>query len=90
MTQITIICVVIFVANVTVRGRVWYKLLGPARLIPLEIVHQVHRLDRLSGPGWLCQGGNVREMYEQLLYRNMQRFRGGLVFKAHRLCITQP
>ena len=22
---------------------------------------------------------------EQLLYRNMQRFRGGLVFKAHRL-----
>ena len=23
--------------------------------------------------------------YEQLLYRDMQRFRGGLVFKAHRL-----
>ena len=23
--------------------------------------------------------------YEQLLHRNVQRFRGGLVFKAHRL-----
>ena len=29
-------------------------------------------------------------IYEQLLYRNVQRFRGGLVFKAHSLlCITQ-
>ena len=28
-------------------------------------------------------------IYEQLLSRNVKRFRGGLVFKAHRLCITQ-
>jgi len=25
---------------------------------------------------------------EQLLHRNVQRFRGGLVFKAHRLCAS--
>ena len=25
---------------------------------------------------------------EQLLHRNVQRFRGGLVFKAHRLCVS--
>jgi len=25
---------------------------------------------------------------EQLLYRNVQRFRGGLVSKAHRLCVS--
>ena len=25
---------------------------------------------------------------EQLLHRNLQRFRGGLVFKAHRLCVS--
>ena len=25
---------------------------------------------------------------EQLLYRNVQRFRGGLVFKGHRLCVS--
>ena len=24
----------------------------------------------------------------QLLHRNMQRLRGGLVFKAHRLCVS--
>jgi len=24
----------------------------------------------------------------QLLHRNVQRFRGGLVFKAHRLCVS--
>jgi len=27
----------------------------------------------------------VSAIYEQLLYRNMQWFRGGLAFKAHRL-----
>ena len=25
---------------------------------------------------------------DQLLYRNVQRFRGGLAFKAHRLCAS--
>ena len=25
---------------------------------------------------------------EQVLHRNVQRFRGGLVFKAHRLCVS--
>ena len=25
---------------------------------------------------------------QQLLYRNVQRFRGGLVFEAHRLCVS--
>ena len=29
--------------------------------------------------------GNQKEEGEQLLYGNMQRFQGGLVFKAHRL-----
>ena len=27
-------------------------------------------------------------VHSQLLYINMQRFRGGLVFKAHRLCVS--
>ena len=27
-------------------------------------------------------------IWEQLLHRNVQRFRGGLVFKAHRLCVS--
>jgi len=27
-------------------------------------------------------------VFEQLLYRNMQRFQGGLVLKAHRLCVS--
>jgi len=26
--------------------------------------------------------------WDQLLHRNVQRFRGGLVFKAHRLCVV--
>ena len=29
-------------------------------------------------------GGHIKV----LLYRNVQRFRGGLVFKAHRLCVS--
>ena len=34
----------------------------------------------------------MRAVAEQVgvLRRNVKRFRGGLVFKAHRLCITQP
>ena len=28
------------------------------------------------------------EIEDQLLHRNVQRFRGGLVFKAHRLCVS--
>ena len=30
----------------------------------------------------------VFKEFEQLLHRNVQRFRGGLVFKAHRLCVS--
>jgi len=34
----------------------------------------------------LSEDGSVQfSISEQLLYRNVQRFRGGLVFKAHRL-----
>jgi len=29
-----------------------------------------------------------RAKRELLLHRNVQRFRGGLVFKAHRLCVS--
>ena len=31
---------------------------------------------------------NQREAQVQLLHRNVQWFRGGLVFKAHRLCVS--
>ena len=49
--------------------------------------------DRLRGQRglgrlWHDRGPQRKSMslkYEQLLHRNMQRFRGGLVFKAHRL-----
>ena len=40
---------------------------------------------RVSGSGFLVAGHNLRE---QLLHRNVQRSRGGLVFKAHRLCVS--
>ena len=30
----------------------------------------------------------VRRLIEQLLHRNVKWFRGGLVFKAHRLCVS--
>ena len=30
----------------------------------------------------------ARASHEQLLHRNLQRFRGGLVVKAHRLCVA--
>jgi len=32
--------------------------------------------------------GLVIVLGTQLLYRNVQRLRGGLVFKAHRLCLS--
>jgi len=31
---------------------------------------------------------SVSPLGEQLLHRNVQRFRGGLVYKAHRLCVS--
>jgi len=44
------------------------------RATPLEqVVSHSHRLSQKFS------------IQEQLLYRNVQRFRGGLVFKAHRL-----
>ena len=33
-------------------------------------------------------GGSPRDEGPQLLFRNVQRFRDGLVFKAHRLCAS--
>ena len=39
---------------------------------------------RISGHGF----GIACTVPEQLLHINMQRFRGGLVFKAHRLCVS--
>jgi len=30
----------------------------------------------------------ARELWVQLLHRNVKRFQGGLVFKAHRLCVS--
>ena len=44
--------------------------------------HKFHK-DSLSIPTGACRWGTLEE--EQLLHRNVQRFRGGLVFKAHRL-----
>ena len=35
--------------------------------------------------GPCVMGEAPRSVQEQLLYRNVQQFRGGLVFKAHRL-----
>ena len=32
--------------------------------------------------------GDLGSIREQLLDRNVQRFRGGLAFKAHRLCVS--
>ena len=32
--------------------------------------------------------GDCVAIKEQLLHRNVRRFRGGLVFKAHRLCVS--
>ena len=50
---------------------------------------------RVQGAGWDLLGGGVHlfealdqavfSIQEQLLRRNVKRFRGGLVFKAHRL-----
>ena len=40
---------------------------------------------------FLCRLIHVRlihKVHEQLLHRNVQRFRGGLAFKAHRLCVS--
>ena len=31
---------------------------------------------------------NYVTLTEQLLHSNVQRFRGGLVFKAHKLCVS--
>ena len=36
----------------------------------------------------LTDASEPRQCIEQLLHRNVQRFRGGLVFKAHRLCVS--
>ena len=36
----------------------------------------------------LSGGGVSVDLKVQLLHRNVQRFRGGLVFKAHRLCVS--
>ena len=33
-------------------------------------------------------GQPLAEGLRQLLYRNVQRFRGGLIFKGHRLCVS--
>ena len=37
------------------------------------------------GVGGSCLTADGSRLNRQLLYRNVQRFRGGLVFKAHRL-----
>jgi len=47
----------------------------------------VFRLYLVCGSGFRAwdSGSGIRE---QLLHRNVQRFRGGLVIKAHRLCAS--
>ena len=43
---------------------------------------------RVEGLGWRAEGRCIAVQFstsEQLLRRNVKRFRGGLVFKAHRL-----
>ena len=37
---------------------------------------------------WSRSEGGWIDSIPQLLHRNVQRFRGGLVFKAHRLCVS--
>ena len=44
-----------------------------------------HSFDRTAPEA--LRGGRSGRM-RQLLHRNVQRFRGGLVFKAHRLCVS--
>jgi len=39
-------------------------------------------------PPWELYRSVQFSIQEQLLYRNVQRFRGGLVFEAHRLCVS--
>jgi len=36
----------------------------------------------------LLEVTSLKPIRVQLLHRNVQRFRGGLVFKAHRLCVS--
>jgi len=43
---------------------------------------------RLGRRGQEAAVKRTRHMREQLLHRNVQRFRGGLVFKAHGLCVS--
>jgi len=54
--------------------------------------HQIHPGQKLTMlvlilDSWKCVGVN-RRRWLQLLHRDMQRFRGGLVFKVHRLCVS--
>jgi len=46
--------------------------------VPLYVVNE----------GGTDLGRRTIQSAEQLLHRNVQRFRSGLVFKAHRLCVS--
>ena len=67
------------------------------RLIDLSITQL-----KAQGPSRTCNDSNEEEEEQasrcspawpqvriQLLHRSVQQFRGGLVFKAHTVCITQ-
>jgi len=61
-------------------GNISWQVYFPAELSNLDYAHRALILAAVP-----LQKVDHRE---QLLHRNVQRFRGGLVFKAHRLCVT--
>ena len=66
----------------------WHTPLSLSRSLSPQLSHS-HTLTLSAPPPtpfWVLQGQNVGcRIEEQLLRRNVKRFRGGLVFKAHRL-----
>ena len=44
--------------------------------------------DVVSSRRTITLGAEISTAWTKLLHRNAKRFRGGLVFKAHRLCVS--
>ena len=65
-------------------GAISYERGTPVALHDLLVHHPLTLEPHLEGNPVTC-GKTVVNLYDQLLDRNVQRFRGGLVFKAHRL-----
>ena len=69
-------------------SRIWPVARSDRLILAQIVVWNVAFWETTYKLGVEWEGKTWFSIWEQLLHRNVQRFRGGLAFKAHRLCVS--